>query len=422
MIDLSPRFSAEAAELRPSPIRRLAAVINDPSYVSFAGGVPNPETFPTAALAEIVARLLRDRPQEVLQYSPTWGPKPLREFIARRMEDFGVSRGIDGILVTSGSQQALDLVARVLLDPGDVLFVELPSYVGALAAFRARSAKLMGIPARGDGGWDLPALAERIRAARREGLKVKGIYAIPNFQNPAGTSIPAEQRPAIAAFLAENDLLCIEDDPYGELNYTGVSTTPLASCDREDRVVYLGTFSKVLAPALRTAWIAGSPPLVARCELAKQAADLCSSSLDQQTVAEFCAAGLLPAQIEKVREIYRGRRRTMLETLDRELPADCSFTRADGGLFSWVTLPAGVRGLDSDRLLEAALAEERIAFVPGTGFFVEGEEGKRTLRLTFAKETDERMKDGLARLASLIRRTLEAGRRPSGSMPVPPIA
>ncbi len=417
MIDLTRRFSADANELRPSPIRRLASVINDPTYISFAGGVPNPATFPTGAIADIAARLLRDRPNEVLQYAPSWGPSKLREFLAQRMEEFGVSRPTAGILVTSGSQQGLDLLARVLLDPGDVLFVELPSYVGALSSFRSRQAKLSGIPTREDGRWDLPALAEKIRAARRDGARVKGIYAIPNFQNPAGTSIPHEQRPAIAAFLAENDLLLIEDDPYGELNYTGVVTTPIASFDQEDRVVYLGTFSKVLAPGLRTAWIAGAPDLVARCELAKQAADLCSSPLDQWIVAEFCAEGLLPKQIEGVREFYRVRRRTLLDAMERELPGGCEFTRADGGLFSWVTLPAAPAGLDAERILEAALAEERIAFVPGAAFFVEGD-GKRTFRLTFAKETDERMNDGMARLGGLIRRSIELARRQTGPVTV----
>lgn len=259
MIEISPRFSEEAKELRPSPIRRLAAVLSDPTYVSFAGGVPNPETFPKDAIIEIAVRLLRDRPQEVLQYTTSWGPRPLREFLVRRMEEFGVARPIEGILVTSGSQQALDFLARVLLDPGDVLFVELPSYVGALASFRARRARLLGIPQKGEGAWDLEALGKKVRAARKEGAKVKGIYAIPNFQNPAGTSIPREQRPAIAAFIAENDLVLIEDDPYGELNYAGVDTTPLASFDQEDRVIYLGSFSKVLSPGLRTAWIAASP-------------------------------------------------------------------------------------------------------------------------------------------------------------------
>lgn len=415
----STRFSADAMALRPSPIRRLAGVINDPSYISFAGGVPSPETFPTAAIAEIGARLLRDRPGEVLQYSSTWGPQKLREFVANRMEEMGISHPLPGILITSGSQQALDLVAKVLLDPDDVLFVELPSYVGALASFRSRRARLVGIPVRGDGGWDLAALAEKIRAARKTGAHVKGIYAIPNFQNPAGTSIPADQRPAIAAFLAENDLLLIEDDPYGELNYTGVVTTPLASFDHENRVIYLGTFSKILAPGLRTAWIAADSELVARCELAKQSADLCSSALDQNIVAEFCAAGLLPAQIERVREHYRGRRRTLLEALETELPAGCSFTRSEGGLFSWVTLPENPANLDAERILEVALAEERIAFVPGSGFFVEGD-GKRTLRLTFAKETDERMRDGIARLGRLLTRSIDRARRQSGPFaPVP---
>jgi 2-aminoadipate transaminase len=411
-------FSLEGESVRPSPIRLLAPLINDPTYISFAGGVPSPETFPVTEIAEIAARLLREKPHVVLQYSPTWGPTILREFLVERMKGFGFPVEIDQILCTSGSQQALDLVARVLVDPGDVFLVELPSYVGALGVFRARSARLVGIPARGDGGWDLPALEARVRSLREEGGRIKGVYAIPNFQNPAGTSIPVEQRPEIARFLSEQDLLLLEDDPYGELNYVGAATPPIASFDREGRVVYLGTFSKVLCPALRTAWIAGPKELVAKCELVKQAADLCSSALDQTIVGELCRSGRLGGQIERLRAIYRGKRKILLDGLESCLPTGCRFTRAEGGLFTWITIPSEPAGVDSDELLRRSLEEEKIAFLPGSGFFVEGNEGKRCMRLTFAKETDDRMKDGTVRLGALLGRVLaelESGRGGSRS-------
>jgi 2-aminoadipate transaminase len=221
-----------------------------------------------------------------------------------------------------------------------------------------------------------------------------------------GPRSPAAQRAAIAAFVDEYDLVLVEDDPYGELRYSEVDTTPIAASDHAGRVLHLGSFSKVLSPALRTAWIAGPPALVAKCELAKQAADLCSPSLDQWIVSEFVNAGLLEPQIGRAREHYRGRRATLLAALETELPPGCRFTRSEGGLFSFVELPAGC-GIDTAALLETSLAEDKVAFIPGAPFFVEGD-GSRTLRLTFAKENDERIREGIGRLGRRVRTLMEA--------------
>lgn len=389
-------LSRDARNLRPSAIRAFAKLINDPNVISFAGGVPSPDTFPAERAAAIAERVIRERRNVALQYGPTAGLPRLREFVAGVCRGRGIDCTADDVLLTTGSQQALDLVARVLLDPGDVVLVELPTYIGGSASFYARSATLEGV-AQDDGGIVVESLAE---AARR--TKPKLLYTIPNFQNPSGRLMAQERRDEVLRVAAEHDFVVVEDDPYGELVYVDdADTTPMAArAEARAHTIYLGSFSKVLAPGLRCGWIVAPREILGPLEIAKQAADLCSGMLDQSIVDEFCAGGELAPQIERVRAYYRGKRATMLAALEEHFHGRAAWTRADGGLFAWVTLHDDV---DTAARVQEAVAGG-VAFVPGAPFFVDGS-GRNTMRLTFAKEPDERIRDGVARLARVFRAT-----------------
>jgi 2-aminoadipate transaminase len=388
-------LSNDARNLRPSAIRRFAKLINDPNVISFAGGVPSPETFPAEKVAAIAERVIREQRAVALQYGPTAGLARLREFVAGICRGRGITCGTDDVLLTTGSQQGLDLVAHVLLDPGDVVLVELPTYIGGTSSFYARSATLAGV-AQDDGGIVIASLEE---AARR--VKPKLLYAIPNFQNPSGRLMAQSRRDEVLRVAAEHDFLVVEDDPYGELVYAGgADTTPIAA--RDARVVYLGSFSKVLAPGLRCGWIVAPKNILGPLEIAKQAADLCSGMLDQSIVDEFCASGELGPQIERVRAFYRGKRTTLLSALEEHFAGPfgsaqgrrATWTPADGGLFTWMTLNGDV---DTEARVEESVAAG-VAYIPGAPFFVDGS-GRNTMRLTFAKEPDARLREGVGRLA-----------------------
>jgi DNA-binding transcriptional MocR family regulator len=304
--------------------------------------------------------------------------------------------GADDVILTTGSQQALDLIAHTLLDPGDVVLVELPTYIGASSSFYARSAELAGVAQDDDGV--VPESLDRVASnLRSAGKRVKLLYTIPNFQNPSGRLMTQRRRLEVLEIAERQDILVIEDDPYGELVYLPrADTRPMKANDHAERVMYLGTFSKVLAPGLRCGWIAAPRAIIERLEIAKQAADLCSGMLDQSIVDEFCAAGRLPAQIEKVRAFYRGKRQTLIDALHEHFGTRAHWTPAEGGLFTFMTMNENV---DTSERLHEAVARG-VAYVPGAPFFVDGS-GSNTMRLTFAKETDERMREGVARLAGV---------------------
>jgi 2-aminoadipate transaminase len=385
-------LSRDARNFRPSAIRAFAKLINDPSIISFAGGVPSPETFPAERIAEIAARVIVEKRSVALQYGPTRGLPRLCDFVAAVCRARGIDCTPDDVLMTTGSQQALDLIAHTLLDPGDVVLVELPTYIGGTSSFHARSAELVGV-AQDDDGIVPESLAEV--AAR---TKPKLLYTIPNFQNPSGRLMTQQRRAEVLRIAAEHDFLVIEDDPYGELLYVReADTLAMKSRDDDGRVIYLGSFSKILAPGLRCGWIVAAPELLSKLEIAKQAADLCSGMLDQSIVDEFTAAGELPGQIEKVRAFYRQKRATMLEALEEHFHEHATWTPADGGLFTFVTLREDI---DTAALVPDAISAG-VAYVPGAPFFVDGS-GRNTMRLTFAKENDERIREGIKRLAGVM--------------------
>lgn len=385
-------FSRDAASFRASAIRVFAKLINDPKIISFAGGVPNPETFPAERIAEIAGQVVRERRAVALQYGPTRGLPRLCASIAEICRGRGMECTADDVLTTTGSQQALDLVAHTILDPGDVVAVELPTYIGGSASFFARSAELIGVQQDDEG-----IVPESLREVASR-TRIKLLYTIPNFQNPSGRLMTQARREAVLELANEFDFLVIEDDPYGELVYVdGADTTAMKSRDTNGRVIYLGSFSKVLAPGLRCGWIVAPPPLLERLEIAKQAADLCSGMLDQSIVDELVAGGELGPQVERVRAFYRGKRGVMIEELQRHFSGRASWTSADGGLFTFVTLNDPI---DTAALVPAAVANG-VAYIPGAPFFVDGS-GANTMRLTFAKESDDRIREGIARLARVV--------------------
>jgi 2-aminoadipate transaminase len=397
MTPIETLFSRSAGAMRFSAIRRMSALIQRPGIISFAPGQPSPETFPVEQFRTIVDGIIERESADAFQYILTRGLAPLLEAVVRYAAAKQIEASLPETILTEGSQQGLDLVSRVLLDPGDAVLVELPSYIGALSAFRASQAHLAGVRLDED-GIDLDHLRARHGELTSAGVPVKFLYVIPNFQNPAGVSHTTARRRALLETAAELDLLIVEDDPYGDLYFEAEPRPTLKSMDEDGRVVYLSSFSKILAPGLRTAFVIGPAALLAKVEIAKQAADLCGSGLDQRIVLACLEGGLVEQQKAKIRPYYRRKRDALLRSLEVEMPQGVRWTHPEGGMFVWVTLPEGV---DAETLLEAAV-EEGVAYVAGAPFYVE-EPRANTMRLTFAREDEPAIAEGVRRLARVVR-------------------
>jgi 2-aminoadipate transaminase len=398
------RFSAAARGMRFSAIRRMSALIERPGIISFAPGQPSPETFPVEELRAMTDRIISAESASAFQYILTRGLGPLLEEVSRYADAKGMRSTPGERMVTEGSQQGLDLISRVLLDPGDVVLVELPSYVGAISAFRASRGRMEGVRLQED-GLDLDHLRFRHREITSAGGVVKFLYVIPSFQNPSGITHGEARRAELLQAARELDLLVVEDDPYGDVYFGAVPPPTLKSMDTEGRVIYLSSFSKILAPGLRTAFMLGPEEILAKVEIAKQSANLCGSGLDQRLVLACLREGLVERQKARIRPYYDRKCRTMLDALAAGMPPGTHWTRPAGGLFVWLTLPDGMR---SEELLESAV-EEGVAYVAGTPFFVDGT-GPGTMRLTFAKESEANIVEGVRRLARVVRASLERGR------------
>lgn len=398
-------LSRAGAGLQESAIRKMGTVLAQArDMISFAPGYPDPETFAWESFREITADLLSGRDGTVLQYGPTRGYKPLLGAILEILAARGIDAGVEHLLVTTGSQQGLDLIARVLLDPGDVALVELPAYTGAITAFRGVQAELVGI--RQDaGGIDLDDLDRVLVRVRAAGRRVRFLYVVPNFQNPTGRLLAAERRRALVEWATEHDVLIVEDDPYRDIYFAdGTDETairPLKADDPDGRVVYLSSFSKTLAPGFRTAWMVAPAPLASRFEFAKQAEDLCTGGLDQRVVYEAWRRGVLERQIPRLRVHYRQKRDVMVDALRTALGRDITWLEPLGGFFIWASLPDGV---DADRLLQRAV-QHGVIFVAGAAFYVDGT-GQQTLRLSFSAPTPERIREGVTRLSAAVREEL----------------
>jgi 2-aminoadipate transaminase len=390
----SATYARRMQQLRPSTIREILKVAAQPEIISFAGGLPAPELFPVEALRSVADNVLTQHGREALQYGPSEGFPALREWIAAELQHRGIKTSPTEVLVTNGSQQVLDLVAKLFLNPGEVVLTENPTYLAAIQAFQALEARFVPVPTDGDGL--IPeALPELIRKHRP-----KFLYTIPNFQNPTGVTLSAARRQALARIAAEQGLMVLEDDPYGRLRYRGAELPPVKHWDETGCVLYASTFSKTIAPGLRIGWVAAPEEIFSRLLILKQASDLHTSSFDQRVAHGYLTGFDQNAHLERIRHSYGERFAVMDAVLQAEMPAGYSWTKPEGGMFLWVTGPAELDGL---ALLERAI-KHQVAFVPGRDFFpTEG--GANFLRLNFSNSNPERIREGVRRLAALCRAT-----------------
>ncbi|MER5434892.1 PLP-dependent aminotransferase family protein [Streptomyces sp. NPDC002588] len=383
-----PALAARARSTGGSPVRDILAVTARPEVINFAGGLPAPELFDREGVAAAFRHVLEETPARALQYATTEGEPELRERLAARTSVRGLATDADDILVTTGSQQGLSLLATALVDPGDTVLVEAPCYLAALQAFALAGARIVAVPGDGDGP-DPDALAELVVRERP-----KLLYTVPTFQNPSGRTLPAERRAAIASVAARHGLWIVEDDPYGELRYDGERVPWIAAHpDAVDRTVLLGSFSKVMAPGLRLGWLRAPAELRRACVVAKQAADLHTPTVNQLAAARYLAVNDLDGHVAKVAGVYRERRDAMLAGLAEALPEGSAWNRPDGGMFLWARLP---ESYDTTALL-ARVVEENVAYVPGAPFYA-ADPDRSTLRLCFVTQTPEETAEGLRRL------------------------
>ena len=393
-MDINEFLSDNARNMKPSPIRALLNVVNQPGIISFAGGFPNPLSFPVEEIKQIMNEVLDEEGVKALQYGGTDGNAKLREEISKRYIKQGLDIDKDNIIITTASQQAIDLTARIFVNPGDTVVCGLPSYLGALQAFNSYRANIVGA----EKDEELEAV---VRAMCMSGKKPKFIYAIPDFQNPSGLTMTVEQRQYMVKIARKYDLLIVEDSPYREIRFEG-EHQPLIATMAPERTIVLGTFSKTFVPGFRLGWVIASKEIVYRYNLAKQSADLCSPVFDQYVAAKYLEKGYFEKNLEKTIEMYRGKRDVMLASLEKYMPEGVTWTKPDGGLFLFITLP---EGYDATELFHMAL-EQNVAFVIGEAFFCDGT-GKNTLRVNFSFMDDAGIEEGIKRLAAAVRTLFE---------------
>jgi 2-aminoadipate transaminase len=386
----SEQFAGRMRQLRPSTIREILKVTAQPEIISFAGGLPAPELFPVEAVRAAADEVLARFGPEALQYGPSEGFPLLRDWISEEMQRRGVIVPSADVLVTNGSQQVLDLAAKLFLNAGDVVLTENPTYLAAIQAFQTFEARFVPVPTDSQGL--IPeALPELIRRHHP-----KFLYTIPNFQNPTGVTLAAERRPVLARIAAEHALTILEDDPYGRLRYRGAEIPPVKHWDEAGCVIYASTFSKTIAPGLRLGWLAASTENFSRLLILKQASDLHTSSFEQRVAHAYLTRNDQVAHLERIRRAYGERFAVMDAALRAGMPPGYEWTHPDGGMFLWVTGPADLDGL---ALLEQAI-KRQVAFVPGRDFFP-AEGGRNHLRLNFSNAAPEKIRDGVSRLAGL---------------------
>lgn len=413
------RFLSRAGEhMQASAIRRMGTLLAQKrDIISFAPGYPAPETFPWAEFQAIAQELMTGRDGSVLQYGPTRGHRPLLDAICGIMAQREAPTDPERLLVTTGSQQGLDLLARVLLDPGDVILVELPTYTGAITAFRNVQAQMVGVLQEDDGidMADLEAVYQRVVG---DGRRVRVLYVVPNFQNPTGLLMSREKRQALLEWASRRDVLILEDDPYRDLYFEDVAgdadVRPIRADDTEGRVIYLSSFSKTLAPGFRVAWIDAPAPLAAKFEVAKQAEDLCTGTFDQRVVAEAIHRGVLDRQLPRLRTHYRQKRDAMIAALRASFGREATWPEPRGGFFLWVSM---ADGLDAEAMIPRAV-DNGVIYVAGEAFFVNGT-GQNILRLAFSAASPERIEEGIRRLARTITDERAASLAPAAGGPPP---
>ncbi|MFO7992451.1 MAG: PLP-dependent aminotransferase family protein [Thermoplasmata archaeon] len=408
MVNCKKLFSERAKEMKASEIRELLKLTQRPGIISFAGGLPNPDAFPVDATRKIINGLLDTDAKKILQYGSTEGIIPLRETLAEHMRGRGMDVDKDNILITHGSQQALDLLSKVLLDPGDTIIVGSPTYLGATGSFRALQAHMETVEVK-ENGMDMDALDAKVKELIECDRKPKFVYLVPTFQNPSGATIPADKRKQLMEIAEKYDLLIVEDSPYSYLRYEGEPMPHLMKLDKNNHVLRMQTFSKILAPGFRIAWCVGPPELIEKMVIAKQATDLCTNPFGQYVAYKYVASGELDKHLKTIKELYNKKRLAMLDAMDEFFPEEASWNRPEGGMFVWAKFPEYV---NTREMFEKAL-KENVAYVVGDAFFVE-DTGYNTMRLNFTHSSEEEIWEGIERLAKVIKEEIKEKKERKG--------
>src|SRR4051794_5105387 len=408
-------FATRTRVMKSSAMRDLMAITERPDVISLAGGLPDTSTFPAESLAALLSHVAAESAARALQYAPTEGMAAVSDCIAAVMAAEDTPIDPQDVLVTTGGQQVIDLVCKMLIDPGDVIVAEAPTYPGAVPAFCAYQAEVVQI-AMDDDGMRIDELEATLERLERDGRRPKFVYTVPNFQNPAGVTLSLERRRRLVEIAHERELLVLEDNPYGLLRYEGEPLPTLLSLDRGQFVIYLGTFSKILSPGIRLGWAVAPPPVREKMNMGKQGADLCSASLSQFFVATYFEERNWEDYLAELRDLYRVRRDVMLEALAEHFPAEATWTRPQGGLFIWATLPDYI---DTTDLLARALEERNVAFVPGRAAYVDGRGGS-SLRLNFSGVHEDDIREGVRRIGETIREQVDLYGTLTGSAPAAP--
>lgn len=403
MADFNHLYSDRAGKMRKSVIRELLKVAQDPEIISLAGGLPNPKSFPVDDINSVVQRVIKDKSAEALQYGTTSGVLDLRRKIAERANKDGMMDiSEDNIIITNGSQQALDIVGKLFLNPGDTALVGLPTYLGGINAFKSYESYLEGIPLDKD-GMMVDVLEDKIVELRKNDIIPKFVYVVPTFQNPAGVVLSEKRRKKIVDIANDYDIVVIEDDPYGKLVYDIDHIKPIKAYDDVERVIYMSTFSKILAPGFRLAWTVASDELTRKMVICKQALDLCTNTFTQYVADEFLRQGSLDLHIMKICEMYKPKRDIMMKAIEKYFPEGYTCHKPNGGMFTWVTFPEGV---DTEIMFLDAI-KHKVAYIHGKAFHVDGG-GARSLRLNFSYSSNELIEEGIKRLGSVVEERLAA--------------
>jgi 2-aminoadipate transaminase len=390
-------FAERTKVMRSSAMRDLMAITARPEVISLAGGLPDTSTFPVQSFAAQMTRIAQESAAQALQYGPTEGFEETKDCILQVMGAEGMLPDPEDVIVTTGGQQAIDLVCKTLVDPGDPVICEAPTYPGAVPVFCSYQADVTQVECDGD-GMRIDELEQVLADLSASGRRPKFIYTVPSFQNPAGVTLSLERRRRLVELAREHELLVLEDNPYGLLRYEADLLPPLYQLDGGDYVIYLGTFSKILSPGLRLGWAVAPPPVMEKLVLGKQASDLCSSTLTQYFVREYFAQERWQDYVASLIEIYRGRRDVMISSLAKYFPPQASWTEPEGGLFIWATLPDYI---DTGDLLAKALGEN-VAFVPGQAAYVDAGRGRSSMRLNFSGVTEEEIREGIRRIGQVV--------------------
>ena len=406
-------FAERTQVMRSSAMRDLMAVTARPEVISLAGGLPDTSTFPPQTFAAQMTRIAQESAAEALQYGPTEGFEETVDCILQVMGAEGMLPDHEDVIVTTGGQQAIDLVCKTLVDPGDVVICEAPTYPGAVPVFCSYQADVVQIECDAD-GMRINELEDVLAKLASEGRRPKFVYSVPSFQNPAGVTMSMERRQRLVELARQHEILVVEDSPYGLLRFSGEPLPPLYQLDGGDFVIYIGTLSKILSPGIRLGWAVAPPPVMAKIVLGKQASDLCTSTLTQYFVREYFAEGRWQDYIASLVDIYRTRRDTMLAALRDHFPAEATWTEPAGGMFIWATLPEYI---DTSDLLARALRDD-VAFVPGQAAYVD-ERGKSSMRLNFSGVDEREIEEGVRRIGKVVAEQMELYGAVTGEHPVP---